>query len=79
MEIAKTAPDALKLLWKNKFFLEFKDFKKIKEELSKMGYNFTDENLLMALKNLNFLTRNGSKGNYSYIQKHPYTEEGEIK
>lgn len=77
MKVAKTAPNALKLLWEGKFFLELRDFKKIKSELSKMGYNFTDENLLMSLKNSKFLTRNGPKGNYSYVQKHPYVEEGE--
>jgi hypothetical protein len=75
MAIAKTAPDALKLLWKEKEFLKAKDVVAIKGALAKMGYNFTDKNLMMALKNTKFLTRKGTHGNYTYVQKHPYIEE----
>jgi hypothetical protein len=75
MKIATTVADALKLLWQEKVFLKPKDFKSIELELSKRGYNFIDKNLLMALMRSNFLTRKGQKGNYSYVQKHPFMEE----
>lgn len=75
MDIAKTAPQALKILWKAEIFLKAKDVKTIEQDLEKRGYNFTDKNLMMALKAAKFLTRKGSKGNYVYIQKHPYVDD----
>jgi hypothetical protein len=77
MKIIKTAPDSLKILWKEKIFLKPKDVKTIEAELEKRGYNFTDKNLMMALKDSKFLTRKGEKGNYLYVQKYPYIEEEE--
>ena len=77
MKVAKTAPDALKLLWKDKNFLKPKDVNVIEGELEKRGYNFTDKALMMALKNAKFLTRKGNKGNYVYAQKHPFVEDDE--
>ena len=73
--IAKTAPDALKILWKEKVFFKPKNVKVIEAELEKRGYNFTDKNLMMALKSSKFLTRRGDTGNYLYLQKHPFIEE----
>ena len=75
MKIANTAPDALKILWVEKVFLKAKNFKEIKNQLEKRGYNFTDYNLCMALRNAKFLTRKGTKGNFTYVQKHPYVKE----
>jgi hypothetical protein len=72
MKIAKTAPDALKILWKDKVFLKPKDVNTIEAELEKRGYNFTDKNLMMALKSAKFLTRKGQVGSYSYVQKYPF-------
>lgn len=82
MKIATTAPDALRILWKEKVFFETKNVNVIKKELKKRGYNLTDKNLMMALKNAKFLTRRGEKRNYSYVQKHPYRRRvnyGELK
>jgi len=76
VSIAKTAPDALVLLWRDKIFFKQKELKSIEAELEKRGYNFADKNLMMALKGAKFLTRKGKKGNYAYVQKHPYIEEG---
>lgn len=77
MKITKTAPDSLKILWKEKVFLKPKDVKTIEAELEKRGYNFTNKNLMMALKDSKFLTRRGEKGNYLYVQKYPFIEEEE--
>lgn len=77
MKIAKTAPDALKILWKQKVFLKQISVTEVKEALEKRGYNFTDKNLMMALKNVKFLTRKGKSGDYKYVQKHPFVEEDE--
>lgn len=79
MEIAKTAPDALKLLWNKEFFLQNKTFKDIENELTKTGYNFSKYNLSMALKSAKFLTRYGQKGSYYYRQKYPFIEEEKQK
>ena len=75
MKIAKTAPEALRILWSGKIFLQKKSFNEVKKELEKRGYNFTDHNLGMALKNAKFLTKKGKRGEFTYIQKHPYVEE----
>ncbi len=75
MKIATTAPDALRILWREKVFLRPKDVKNIVAELEKRGYNFVDKNLMMALRNSKFLTRRGAKGSFSYVQKHPYVQE----
>lgn len=73
--IVTTAPGALRMLWKENKFLTPKDTKAIEIELEKRGYNFTDKNLMMALKATRFLTRKGRKGEYVYVQKHPYVKE----
>ncbi len=75
MEIAKTASDALKILWKTGFFLEPKTLSEIKKKLHKNGYNFLLDLLNKALNNANFLTKNGKRGSYTYTQKYPYLEE----
>ena len=75
MNIATTAPNALRILWREKGFLKPQDVRSIEAELAQRGYNFTDKNLMMALKDAKFLTRKGAKGNYSYVQKHPFVEE----
>jgi len=75
MKIAKTAPDALKILWKEKVFLKSRSIRDIESELEERGYNFVDKNLMMALKGAKFLTRKGKKGSFAYIQKHPFIEK----
>jgi hypothetical protein len=79
MKIAKNPTDALKILWNAKFFLKKRNVKDVKSALSKRGYNFIEESLLMALKRANFLTRSGDRGNYFYIQKYPFIEEDNIR
>ena len=70
MEIKK-APQALKHIWSKKFFDKHqRSFQEIKKEVSDLGCNPSDETLHMALKNAEFLTRKGTKGNYTYIQKY---------
>lgn len=75
MKIATNVTDALKILWSDKYFFQPKDVQAIVGELAKRGYNFTDKNLMMALMRIGFLTRKGQKGNFSYVQKHPFIEE----
>jgi len=70
----KTAPEALKFLWRKKFFKEERSFWEIKKEVGKLECNPSDPNLHMALKYAKYLTRRGSKGTYSYIQKYGSTE-----
>ena len=69
MEIKK-APQALKYVWEKKFFDKHqRKFQEIKDEISKIGCNPSDETLHMALKGAKYLTRKGKKGKFLYIQK----------
>ena len=79
MEIARTAPGALTILWKEKFFMKGKSMAETKKALEEKGYNFTNPNLSMALKNAKFLTKRGSKGHFRYVQKYPYWEKKDDK
>ena len=67
MKIAKTAPDGLKILWKEKILLKPRNVRDITDPLEKRGYNFSDNNLMMALKSTKFLNREGNKGNHTYV------------
>jgi len=69
MELKK-APHAIKLIWDKKFFDgKQRTFGEIKKAVGELGCNPTDQTLCMALLNSKFLTRKGTKMNYTYIQK----------
>lgn len=68
---AKTATEALKILWAAGFFRSWRKKAPIVETLAKRGNNFSDPELGMALKRARHLTRRGKRGNYEYIQKYP--------
>ena len=72
MKIATTPTDALKLLWEGKFFVRARTFSEVRDELSKKGYNFPNPQLAKGLERAKYLTRKGSKGSFSYIQKYPF-------
>lgn len=74
MDIAKTAPDALKILWEYKFFVNAKTQKDVEEELHKKGYNFGDATR-KALERANFLLPQGKHGEKKFLQKYPFNEE----
>lgn len=74
MKIAKTAPDALKILWSEKFFMAGKNQKEVDEELHKKGYNFGDATR-KALERAGFLLVEGKHGGKKFIQKYPFSEE----
>lgn len=73
--VAKSAPDSLKLLWSSGFFRTWKKYAQVVKKLSDGGYNFSTAELGMALKRAKHLTRRGKRTNYEYIQKYPYVEE----
>jgi hypothetical protein len=73
--VAKTATEALKVLWEAGFFRSWKKKAPIVETLAKSGNNFSDPELGMALKRANHLTRRGKRGGYEYIQKYPFVAE----
>ncbi|HEX7320330.1 MAG TPA: hypothetical protein VF399_08235 [bacterium] len=74
MKIAKTAPDALKILWQNKFFIKGKTLNEVEEELHNKGYNFGDATR-KALERADFLLSQGKRGDRKFLQKYPYIEE----
>jgi hypothetical protein len=75
--IAKTATEGLKALWKEKFFEEARKVSDIAENFSRRHHHFSDAELGMGLKRAKYLTRQGKRGSYEYIQKHPFIEEDE--
>ena len=77
LKIAKTTPCALEIFWEHGFFRAVKKNAAAVDRLSVLGYNFSQPELGMALMRAKYLTRKGRKGNYEYIQKHPYFKENE--
>jgi hypothetical protein len=73
--VAKTATEALKILWEVDFFRSWKKKAPIVEALAKKGNHFSDPELGMALKRAAHLTRRGKRGNCEYIQKYPFVAE----
>jgi hypothetical protein len=73
--VARSATEALKILWEDEFFVTWKQRAPIVEALAKMGNHFADAVLGMALLRASYLTRRGKRGQYAYIQKYPFTPE----
>ena len=73
--IATSATEGLKVLWKEKFFEKARKVQEVVDNFSKRHHHFSDAELGMALKRAKYLSRKGKRGNYEYIQKHPYIEE----
>lgn len=73
--VARTATEALKILWEEAFFLAWKKKGAIEQSLGKRGNHFSDAELGMALKRAKHLTRRGTRGSYEYIQKHPFVTD----
>lgn len=74
-KIAKTATQALTILWEEGFLRAWKKRGAIEVYLAKRGNNFSGPELGMALKRAKHLTRKGKHGSYEYIQKHPFDAE----
>ncbi len=64
----QSAPDALKFLWEQGFFSSKRGFVDIKNEIEKLSCFPTDSAIHHALKDADFLTRHGVKGNFLYAQ-----------
>jgi hypothetical protein len=73
--IARTATAVLVQLWRIGFFRAWHTRGAVDAKLAKSGYHFSGPELGMALKRARHLTRKGSRGNYHYIQKYPFTPE----
>ena len=73
--VAKTATEALKVLWEERFFHGWKKIGAIEESLGKRGNHFSDAELGMALIRARFLTRRGKRRSYEYIQKFPFVTD----
>lgn len=73
--IVRTATEALKMLWQEGFFRTWQTQGKIVAHLAKREHNFSGPELGMALKRAKHLTRKGTRGNYEYVQKHPFVAE----
>jgi hypothetical protein len=71
----RTATEALKILWQDGFFVDWKKKSSIDGILDKRGNHFSDAELGMALMRAKHLTRRGKPGSYEYIQKYPFVLE----
>lgn len=72
---ARSAPEALKILWEEDFFRDRRKKAEIVAVLAKRGNHFNDAELGMALGRAKHLTRSGKRGSYAYIQKYPHAIE----
>ncbi len=70
--VARTATEALRVLWAETFFRAWKKKLGIEEKLAERGNHFSGAELGMALKRAPCLTRRGKRGVYEYIRKHPF-------
>jgi hypothetical protein len=75
LRAGKTATEALRILWGEGFFGDWKKKASIDDTLDKRGNHFSDAELGMALVRAKHLTRRGKRGNYEYIQKYPFATE----
>jgi hypothetical protein len=75
--VARTATEALKILWEAGFFRSWRGTPPIVETLVKRGNNFSAPELGMALMRAKHLTRRGKRGAYEYIQKYPFAADGQ--
>ena len=74
-KVAKTATEALKILWEEGFFKAWRKIGVIEQHLAKRGNHFSAPELGMALKRAKHLTRKGKQKSYEYIQKYPFVAE----
>lgn len=72
---ARTATEALRILWEAQFFRAWKKKDAVVDELSERDNHFSDAELGMALMRAKHLTRRGKRGSYEYIQKYPYVAD----
>lgn len=77
--VAKSATEALRILWEEGFFRAWTRKGVIEENLGKRGNHFSGAELGMALKRAKHLTRRGKAGSYEYVQKYPFVpkDDGE--
>ncbi len=66
----RSVPALVEDLYQRSFFASEKKFEDVRHELGRLGNHPTDNALQKALSRAKFLTKRGSKGLYSYIQKH---------
>lgn len=77
--VAKTATEALKILWEKGFLKAWRRIGAIELHLAKRGNHFSAPELGMALKRAKHLTRRGKLKSYEYIQKYPFVADKETK
>jgi hypothetical protein len=75
--VAKSATEALRILWEEGFFHGWKKKGVIEDNLAKRGNHFSGAELGMALKRAKHLTRRGKPGTYEYVQKYPFVAKGD--
>ncbi len=77
-KIAKTATQAISILWEEGYFKSWRKQADLVDHLAERDNHFSAPELGMSLKRASFLTKKGTRGSYEYIQKHPFVEEVNI-
>jgi hypothetical protein len=62
---------AIKKLYYENFFKTEKSLEQVMSKLGDKGVNFDVRLVSMALYRAKYLTKKGTRGSYTYIQKHP--------
>jgi hypothetical protein len=75
VKFARTATEALLMLWREGFLRTWQSQPKIVGHLAEIDHHFEGPELGMALRRARYLSRRGERGGYEYIQKYPHTEE----
>lgn len=69
--IVDTPTKAVELLWRVKYFEDWRPLDVVGVELSQRKYNFPKDSLSKALQRDNYLTRREKGKGFEYIQKYP--------
>ena len=67
----------MNILWEEGYFKSWRKQADLIVHLAKRDNHFSTPELGMALKRSKFLTRKGVRGNYEYVQKHPFIDDAE--
>lgn len=63
-------PSALKFLWQEGFFREWRAFSAIKQRITSLDFNPSEQNILLALKRAKFLNRRKINGRYHFAHRY---------
>jgi hypothetical protein len=70
-DVARKPSGAVDLAYRKGFFKERRALSEVVDELQQVGYFFSRQSILAALKAARFLAQTGARGSYRFVQKFP--------